>query len=105
MLLASLLAFLFVVPGIARAQSRKNVRDQRIPEGRTRSGRADHGYVQAQNLTYSYMIYNVFSHRYGHVSSLQVDHGPYSMYDFHVSMNHNYIVWSDLMKERGQIPP
>lgn len=28
----------------------------------------------------------------------------YSMYDFYVSMNHNHIVWSDLMEDRLSIP-
>lgn len=60
----------------------------------------DHGYIQAQNLTSNDMIFDVFSHHFYKVRSLAVEHGSYTMYDFYVGGDHNYIVWSNLMEDR-----
>ena len=60
----------------------------------------NHGYVQAQNLTTNDTIFNVFTGHYTRVTSIQVEHGNFTMYDFYVSTNLDYIAWMNLMKDR-----
>lgn len=60
----------------------------------------NHGYIQAQNLTSNDTIYNVFDNHYHRVHSVSVEYGNFTMYDFYVTANHNYIVWSNLMQDR-----
>ena len=60
----------------------------------------NHGYIQAQNLTSNDTIYNVFDNHYYRVHSVSVEYGNFTMYDFYVTANHNYIVWSNLMQDR-----
>lgn len=60
----------------------------------------NHGYIQAQNLTSNDTIFDVFDHQFYKVHSISVETGNFTMYDFYVSENHNYIVWSNLMQDR-----
>ncbi len=60
----------------------------------------NHGYVQAQNLTSNDKIFDVFNHHFYRVHSISVEYGDFTMYDFYVTANHNYVVWSNLMKDR-----
>lgn len=60
----------------------------------------NHGYIQAQNLTSNDSLYNVNSGKYLRVHSVVTEHGSYTMYDFFVSGNHDYIAWTNLMNDR-----
>lgn len=60
----------------------------------------NHGYVQAQNLTLNDTIFNVITGHYQKVHSVYIEHGNFTMYDFYVNTNHNYIIWSNLMQDR-----
>lgn len=60
----------------------------------------NHGYIQAQNLTNNDTIFNVFTQHFNKVHSISVEHGNFTMYDFYVTGNHNYIVWWNLMQDR-----
>lgn len=60
----------------------------------------NHGYIQAQNLTGNDSIFNVFTHQFEKVRSISVEHGSFTMYDFYVNVNQNYIVWWNLMQDR-----
>lgn len=58
------------------------------------------GYIQAQNLTSGDSLYNVNNGKYCQVKSVETEFGSYTMYDFDVSGNHNYIAWTNLMNDR-----
>lgn len=60
----------------------------------------NHGYIQAQNLTTNDKIMNVFTHQFVRIHSISVEYGSYTMYDFRVSVNPNYIIWNNLMEDR-----
>ncbi len=60
----------------------------------------NHGYVQAQYLTINDTIFDVYTGHYEKIQSISVDYGSFTMYDFYVSTNRNYIVWSNLMEDR-----
>ena len=60
----------------------------------------NHGYIQAQNLTSNDTIFDIFNHHYYEVHSISIELGTFTMYDFYVSANHNYVVWSNLMEDR-----
>ena len=59
-----------------------------------------HGYVQAQNLTSNDLIFDVFNHQFFRIHSISVEYGNFTMYDFDIGVNHNYIAWSNLMQDR-----
>jgi subtilase family serine protease len=63
----------------------------------------ERGYVNAENLTLNDTIYNVFTNSYMPVFSIKILHGSFTMYDFTVSVNGNYIAYWDIMKDLGGI--
>lgn len=60
----------------------------------------NHGYIQAQNLTLNDSIFNVYTGHFQKIRSIAIDYGSYTMYDFYVSTNKNYIIWNNLMEDR-----
>ena len=63
----------------------------------------ERGYVNAENLTLNDTIYNVFTNSYMPVFSIKILYGSFTMYDFTVSVNGNYIAYWDIMKDLGGI--
>jgi hypothetical protein len=63
----------------------------------------ERGYVNAENLTLNDTIYNVFTNSYMPVFSIKILHGSFTMYDFTVAVNGNYIAYWNIMKDLGGI--
>ncbi|MGC8585659.1 MAG: S8 family serine peptidase [Thermoplasmata archaeon] len=63
----------------------------------------ERGYVNAENLTLNDSIYNVFTHNYMQVFSIKILYGSFTMYDFTVSVNGNFIAYFNIMKDIGGI--
>jgi len=63
----------------------------------------ERGYVNAENLTLNDTVYNVFTNSYMPVFSIKILHGSFTMYDFTVSVNGNYIAYWNIMKDLGGI--
>ena len=63
----------------------------------------ERGYVNAENLTLNDTIYNVFTNSYMPVFSIKILYGSFTMYDFTVSVNGNYIAYWNIMKDLGGI--
>ncbi len=57
------------------------------------------GYVAAQNLTTNDWILNANTGSWGLVHSIVVLKGSFTMYDFTVNMNGNFIAWWNIMKD------
>ena len=61
------------------------------------------GYVQAQNLTTKDRIYDAFTGRYVKVTSITLSNGNYTMYDFQIPPDYDFIAWGyvvyDLTRE------
>lgn len=51
------------------------------------------GYVKAANLTTHDRIYNVFTGRYMKVHSITISSGNFTMYDFRMPPDYNFIAW------------
>lgn len=59
--------------------------------------------MNAENLTLNDSIYNVFTHNYMQVFSIKILYGSFTMYDFTVSVNGNFIAYFNIMKDIGGI--
>ncbi|MCL6003435.1 MAG: hypothetical protein M0Z77_11395 [Thermoplasmatales archaeon] len=51
----------------------------------------NHGYVNAQNLTYRDMIYDTLTGSYVHVTQISINTGNFTMYDFYIPPNLDFI--------------
>ena len=51
------------------------------------------GYVQAQNLTTKDRIYDAFTGRYVKVTSITLSNGNYTIYDFQIPPDYDFIAW------------
>lgn len=58
------------------------------------------GYVEAQNLTSQDRIYNVYTQEWTKVRSVSVKLGQFTMYDFYIDVNHNFIAWSNVLEDK-----
>ncbi|QRF75709.1 hypothetical protein Thermo_01215 [Thermoplasmatales archaeon] len=56
------------------------------------------GYVSADNLTTHDWMYNVYSHSWEKVRSISSSTGTYTMYDFQVSGNSDFIAYSSVIE-------
>ncbi|MGC8580393.1 MAG: hypothetical protein ACP5MB_10110 [bacterium] len=57
------------------------------------------GYINAGNLTYNDTLWNPFSNSYISIFSIAKVYNPSVMYDFKLSINHNYIGWTYLIED------
>lgn len=57
----------------------------------------NHGYIQAQNLTYKDSVYNAFSRSYVKIWSINESHGSYTMYDFEIPPTYDFIAWNTVV--------
>ena len=60
----------------------------------------NHGWVQAQNLTYSDSLFNALNGHSTKVNSIRVVDGNFTMYDFYVETNSDYVAWMNVMQDR-----
>jgi hypothetical protein len=51
------------------------------------------GYMQAQNLTTKDRIYDAFTGKYVKVTRITLSNGNYTMYDFQVPPDYDFIAW------------
>ena len=58
------------------------------------------GYIEAENLTLNDSVYNVFTNEYMPILSIINISQPMVMYDFLITVNHNYIGWYYVLEDR-----
>ncbi|MGC9073987.1 MAG: hypothetical protein ACP5H0_07535 [Caldisericum sp.] len=88
---------------IRTAYNLKNVIDGYLMVAPDQAIWTERGYVNAENLTLDDSIYNVFTHNYMQVFSIKISKGSFTMYDFTISVNGNFIAYFNIMKDIGGI--
>ena len=53
----------------------------------------NNGYIQVQNLTTKDKIYDAFTGKYVKVTSISLSNGNYTMYDFQIPPDYDFIAW------------
>ena len=58
------------------------------------------GYQEAMNLTIGERIYNIFTGHWTRINSLYSRQGTFTMVDFYVLVNHDYVAWFYVMEDK-----
>ena len=53
----------------------------------------NNGYIQVRNLTTKDKIYDAFTGKYVKVTSIPLTNGNYTMYDFEIPLDYDFIAW------------
>ena len=56
-----------------------------------------HGYVNAENISVNDLIYNAFTGRYVKVKSISEQFGTFTMFDFFIPPNLDYVAWDNVL--------
>ncbi|MGC8673323.1 MAG: hypothetical protein ACP5TO_07505, partial [Thermoplasmata archaeon] len=60
----------------------------------------NYGYIEAENLTLNDSLYNIFTNEYIPILSIINISQPMIMYDFLITVNHNYIGWYYVLEDK-----
>jgi hypothetical protein len=57
----------------------------------------NHGYVKAPNLTHRDRIYDALTGRYVPIRSITLSRGTFTMYDFNIPPDHDFVAWNTVV--------
>ena len=64
----------------------------------------NNGYIQVQNLTTKDKIYDAFTGKYVKVTSITLSNGNYTMYDFQIPPDYDFIAWEYVVYDLTKKP-